>query len=67
MTFIYAISRTSNDRFLVEFQPHCERTVCDNEALFALIRRLDEAGYDLKEECFGRSNHVCVTELEVEV
>lgn len=50
----YAIHRTSDDRYPIMFQPHCERTVCDSignsEALFDLLISLDKAGWDLVDE-----------------
>lgn len=49
---MYAISRTSEDRFPVMFRPECDRTYFDprngtDEGLLEMIVRLDKAGYDL--------------------
>jgi hypothetical protein len=51
MKLRYALSRTTNDRWPIEFQDTCERTACDkhgnSEGLITLFIRLDRAGYDL--------------------
>lgn len=46
----YALSKTSNDRFPIEFRLDCERTYFDrntgkDETLIEVIERLDKAGY----------------------
>jgi len=48
----YALSRTLDDRFPIQFRPNCERTVFDrftgtDESLVEVIERLNKAGYDL--------------------
>lgn len=51
ITVRYALSRTSDDRFPIEFREDCERTCCDrfgnSEGLLELMEKLDRAGYDL--------------------
>lgn len=47
----YALSRTTNDRYPIEFRPDCERTFSNgygvDETLVEVRVRLDLNGYDL--------------------
>jgi hypothetical protein len=48
----YALSRTTNDRWPIEFRPDRERTYFNpstgkDESLLEVMKRLDKSGYDL--------------------